>query len=865
VDPGFRTRVEALFEEALDRDPGERAALVEARAGGDSELRAQVMRLLRAHEGAGGIVDAGVSRVELPPPERSRPPRPIGPYRLLGEIGRGGMSVVFRAERSDGQFRRRVAIKFLRGGLDAEELHLRLQAERQILASLDHPNIAPLLDGGVTDDGRPYLVMEYVDGVPLPEYCDARRLGVEARLALFLEVARAVRHAHARLVVHRDLKPSNILVTPEGRVRLLDFGIAKVLDQSPVELEDAGLPRTRTGVRFFTPEYASPEQIRGEGATTATDVWALGVVLHELLCGSRPFDLAGHAPPDAERVVLEAEPPKASAAVTPEAAELRGTTAPHLARRLRGDLDRIVAVALRKEPERRYPSVDRLVDDVERHLAGLPVSAQPDRIGYRVGKLVRRHRVESGAAALVLLAILGGAGGALWQAREAREERDRAELAAARSEAVAGYLLDLFGAADPWETPADRLTARELLARGEERLASLPDDPLLRARLLLGIGETWMRLGEIQAARPLFEEAASLRERFLGPRHPETGEALRSLANLRMREGSLAEAEALLHAAREASGGSPSGEASTLSLLGFAYTGMGRLDEALSSFQDELALLRRSGLNATEAVGHALINVAAIHRRLSRMDEAEAYLREAVEHRRRTLGAEHPLTAVALARLGGLLSEHRGRPDEAAALFHEALDLQTRVLGPDHPSRIEALGGLALIREEAGDAAGAEALLAESLRTHAAGFGADHPTTMAAMEGYAGFLLRHGRVQEALPLYERSIPARRASLGPDHPALAGSLLGWGGALLAADRIDEGAVAMEEGLRIREATFGPEHPLVALALADLARIHAARGDPAGAEAALHRALRILEAHHPPGHPETERVRARLGGG
>lgn len=903
MDPARREQIEKLFEEALQFTADARESLLLKRCGGDAGLLNEVRALLAAHEAAGGIVDRDPRQMAealsalLPEPsphsERPRPPRPIGPYRILSEVGRGGMSVVYRAERSDGHFRRRVALKVLRGELDVEELHARLASERQILASLEHPNIARLLDGGLTEDGRPYLVMEYVEGTDLHTHCDEHRLSIEERLLLFVQVARAVQHAHAKLVVHRDLKASNILVTEEGEVRLLDFGIAKVLDLRRVGLEPGKAPITRTDFRLFTPEYASPEQLRGEAATVQNDVWALGVILYELLTGGRPFEVGEEGPRGLERAILESEPVRPSARVLhgpPERAHRRGAVPRVLARTISGDLDRIVAKALKKEGDLRYASVEQFADDVERFLAGHPVRARPDRLWYRASRLLKRRKLEAAAAVMVLLAILGGSGLALWQAREARMEHDRATEAARRAEAVATYLTDMFRAADPWEVPADRLSARELLHRGEVRLENLPDDPLLRARILTAMGETYMRLGDAGSARRLLEEALEIRVATSGEHDPRTTHVMRALADLLRREGRLAEAEVLAGRALRAAGGAAhegaagaaprrplrfpgrveggtsvpdrAGEAAALGILGFVFTAQGRTDEALEAFRSELAVLREAGLGDSPEAGHALVDIAAIHRRLARFDEAEGYLREALRHRMRTLGEDDPLTAVAMARLGGLLADHLGRPEEAAEFFAASLRIQDRVLGLDHPSRIEGLGGLAAIREESGDVEGAEALLLESVRTHLAGLGPDHPTTMAAREGFARFLARTGRPHEADSIYRMTVPLRRENGGALHPGLAGSLSGWGGVLLALGRVDEAEAALEESLAIRGAVFGPDHGLIAITLGELAAVDSARGDRDGEVARLARGLAILQAFHPPGHPEVAAFRARL---
>jgi serine/threonine-protein kinase len=407
-----------------------RDAWLAERCGGDAWLRGEVAALLAAHDRAEGLLDGGARVAAVPAPggadDRAVAPAParVGRWRLGAELGRGGMGVVYRAERDDGLFRQTAAVKLLTRGPEHAGLVRRFEAERQILATLAHPNVARLLDGGVADDGRPYLVMEYVDGLPVTRHCDERRLGVDARLRLFADACRAVAHAHARLVVHRDLKPANILVDRDGRVKLLDFGIAKLLGGPPPGAapgdggpDAAPVPNaeTRAGQHPMTPAYASPEQVRGAPATTATDVYGLGLVLYELLCGRPAQRPAGGSYDEVARAVLTDEPARPSAAPAGAAgdapdpaavAAARGTTPARLARRLRGDLDAVVLRALAKDPARRYASADALAADVERHLAGLPVAARGDRPLYVAGTFVRRHRagVAAAAAFVALLA-----------------------------------------------------------------------------------------------------------------------------------------------------------------------------------------------------------------------------------------------------------------------------------------------------------------------------------------------------------------------------------------------------------------------------------------------------------------------------
>ncbi len=435
----------------------------------------------------------------------------IGPYRLVRELGQGGMGAVFLAVRDDDVFHKRVAVKLLKRGMDTDAIVRRFRTERQILAGLDHPNIARLLDGGTTDDGRPYLVMEYVEGAPLLAYADAHRLGVSARLELFLQVCAAVQHAHQNLVIHRDLKPANVLVTGDGVPKLLDFGIAKLLNP---EMAGHTLAPTAPGLQLMTPEYASPEQVRGDTVTTATDVYSMGVLLYEFLTGRQPYRLTSRAISEIVRVVCEEEPPRPSDAVTralppAEDAADRPTTARathqadahRLQRRLEGDLDNIVLKALAKEPARRYGSIDQLAEDLRRHLAGLPVHARQDTFGYRASKFVRRHRGAVTAGAAVLLALVIGLVGVAWQARVARTERQRAEQRFNDVRALASAFL--FDVHDAVKDLAGSTPARQLMVqKGIEYLDKLARDSGDRPELRRELAAGYVRVGDVQG-RPL--------------------------------------------------------------------------------------------------------------------------------------------------------------------------------------------------------------------------------------------------------------------------------------------------------------------------------------------------------------------------
>jgi eukaryotic-like serine/threonine-protein kinase len=471
--------VKRLFHAALDLPGPDRLPYVRREAAGNDTVLREVESLLAAEAESTGLLDAGAADY-LPVTEIGRR---IGPYQIVDEIGAGGMGAVYLAERT-GEFRQRVALKLIRPGMDSGMFVSRFHRERQILAALDHPNIARLLDGGAADDGRPYFVMEHVAGKPLHDWCAQHAVSTEQRLRLFLDVCAAVEYAHRRLVVHRDLKPANILVTDDGTVKLLDFGIAKLLG-SETAAETVAL--TEMGGHLMTPEYASPEQVRGLPVTTATDIYSLGVILFELLAGRLPYAFETRSPAEVERVVATTDPPSPSAVAAQ----------PAMARRLTGDLDVIVLKALEKEPERRYHSVEQFGADIRRHLEGAPILARPQTWRYRSGRFIRRNRIAVAAAVLVALSLTGGLAAALWQAHIARQQRARAErnfddvrhLAQSFLFDFHDRIKDLPGSTDARnmviQTAVDYLRRLAQEARGYQGLSR-------------DLAEAWLRLGDVQ-------------------------------------------------------------------------------------------------------------------------------------------------------------------------------------------------------------------------------------------------------------------------------------------------------------------------------------------------------------------------------
>ncbi len=780
-------------------------ACVDGDGAPDPDLRADAAALVAASDAADAS-GALVSPLTATTAGTDALPERIGPWRVTALLGEGGMGVVYRAHRDDGLFEREVALKRIRPGLGHALAH-RLDAERHVLARLEHDGIARLYDGGLSDDGTPYVVMEFVDGLPITGHAATASLDTEARLALFVRVCEAVAYAHQRLVVHRDLKPSNVFVTADGSVKLLDFGIAKILAPdgggAPADSLAETLTRTQTSM---TPSYAAPEQLRGGEITTASDVYALGVMLYELLAGQRPYSLVGLSPAEVERVVCESEPPPPS------------TVAPaDRARELRGDLDVICLKALAKEPERRYASVEALASDLQRHLDGLPVQARPSTAGYRARRFVGRHRVGVAATALVAVALVAGATVALWQARVARAE-------AAKAEAVNGFLVGLLGAAEPDRDGRDVRVA-DLLDRAAAAVDStLAGQPDVAAKMHHTLGMTYRDLGLYDEAERELRRALALWERLHGPRHPDVSETQYSLGRTRREQGDLAEADSLLRRALatdralfgprdsrvsfilndlgllSSSLGDLDGAAAYLReahaidvatlppddinlLIGMgtlarALADLGRLDEAAQILERRLAILRRAHPDDDVNLAFATGQLGSVRSRQDRHREAALFQTEALQRFLRAFGDGHPNVALARSRLGGTLNA-LGRPDEAERLLRPSIAGYRAALGPRAPDLAVPLANLGQTLQAQGRPDEAERVFAEAETIGRDGLGAETPDLARVLAARGTFLVARGRPAEAVPLLREARAIRRASLPDGHPdrAVTASLLG----------------------------------------------------------------------------------------
>jgi serine/threonine-protein kinase len=863
-----RAAIEELFEAALDEPPERRDAWLAARCG-DGDLRREVELLLAAHEREDSVLDAPAARVAavLNDPVRGRH---IGPYRVLRELGRGGMGVVYLAERDDGQYRRRVAVKVLRASPHADEMHRRFVAERQILASLSHPNIAQLLDGGVADD-LPYLVLEYVDGLPVTAYCDRHRLGVDARLRLFQDVCAAVHHAHQNLVLHRDLKPSNVLVTAGGLAKLLDFGIAKLLNPTLAGPEQ---PVTRTAFRLMTPEYASPEQVRGDSLTTASDVYALGLLLYELLVGRPAHRIAADSPRAVFEAVCEHEPERPSTGARRDvaAAAARETTPEKLCRRLRGDLDAIVALALRKEPGRRYGSAELLAADVGRHLDGLPVLARRGTRGYRFEKLLHRHRAAAAFAATTALLIVGGAGVALHLAAVAARERDRATAALAttrqalgEAEEVTTFLVGLFEASDPAEGRADTLSAADLLRRGVVRAERLGAAPLAQARMFEALGRVHVSQAELALGAELVRRALAIRRQQLGPGHPATATTASQLADVLIRQGQNAAADTVAREAlrirRRALGDAHPDVASSLQLAATIAVYRGDLAAAEALVREAIAVRERAGRGADSAMADNIGQLASVRWRRGDQVGAERAYREALAVARRAYPGPHRIRTESMLRLADLLAERPAAWPEVEALYRAALAENRALLGDAHPDVAWAMTDFGTLLAANGRAAEGERLIRQALEIRRRAWGPSHPTVAAAMYFLGRLLMRDGYSAEAERLLRDATTLLARSLGTSHGVYASALSSLGDALALRGALDSAEVLQRRALAIRVAESGPEHTSTALTALRLADVLARGRRYVEADSIYRRSLAVVRRHTTDTHKD---VRATYAG-
>jgi eukaryotic-like serine/threonine-protein kinase len=797
----------------------------------------------------------------------------IGRYRLLREIGRGGMGTVYLAVDETAEPRREVAIKILRDPLHSEHAD-RFLNEQRLLASLDHPGIARFFEGGTAPDGRPFLVMEYVPGEPIAAYCDRRRLSVRARLHLFRSLLEAVAYAHRQLVVHRDIKPRNVLVTDDGAVKLVDFGIAKPL----LAPGYSDTETTQTRAQLMTPEYASPEQVTGGRVTTATDVYALGLLLYELLCGRRAQRLRTGVPGEIERIVVREEVPRPSAALDdvpkdardaePSAEQIaaaRRSTPSRLARQIRGDLDRIVGMALRKEPERRYASASLLGEDIERFLDGRPVRARGDSARYRATKFVTRHRVLVTAAAALLVMLVGYLVMSLQHAAELRQALDTARREAAKAEQVSEFMIGLFESHDPESARGAEITGRELLERGVARADELSAEPVLQAQLLDAIGGVYRSLGEFARARPLLARALALRREALGDRHADVAQSRRHLGvvlrYLGEYEAAAQELEQAVDIDRALTPDGSPALAASLHELGHTLVERNRFDEAEALLREGLDM-RRTHLGPHHVdVAESLSGMAYVRSRKGFPRDAVPHYQDALEIRRRQLGTGHPQVARSHQNLAVALSD-LGEYAEAERHYAQALEVYRTVYGEVHPSIAVTINNLANLKARQDDLEAAERLFRQTLEMRRALFGEDHPSVVRAINNLATVLMRLGRPAESETMF-RTLIARFEERGQgDDPELTmfranlSEVLRRQGKLEEAESIARRVLALSATLATGALETATNHLVLGRILRD-------QGRAAEAERHITEALAIRRERLGAAHPEVVRLEEELG--
>lgn len=679
----------------------------------------------------------------------------IHSWRIDELISRGGFATVYRAHRDDDAFEQTVAFKVLRRGLDTEDVVARFRAERQILSSLAHPSIAQILDGGALPDGRPFLVLEFVRGQPITEYCDTHKIDIPGRIRLLIEALRALHHAHTHLVIHRDVKPSNILVSDEGHVALLDFGIAKLLD---AEALPGGANMTRTGMALLTPGYASPEQQAGETITTATDIYQSGLLLYELLAGRRPF---------------EAKPATRDAPVPPPSAALRGT-ARHKA--VRGDLDAITRKATHLEPALRYASADEMVQDLQRYLEGRPVLAQPDTLSYRLRKLTSRRPWLMPLLAIVIVGVLAYL--VTLTAYSTRLKHEQQLAATARQ-----FMVDLFRSPDPY-APADperglNIRVVDALEIGKRRVrAELSDQPELRAALLASISDVYASLDQYREAIDLREEALALERMLYDVGSPRVLESLRALGGLYTMSGDMGRAEALLREQLELARASYPAGSPELALAQVAY-GMHENNRGNLRRSRELLLAALEPLRARPAEhARTLVDVfIALEQQSAFVSDPLPFdpLREAEQIARDAFGGDSLQAALARVRLASTLT-NRGDYEASEQNFLAAIPVLEAKLGKEHSSTIGALNNLGYLYHKREDLAGAERVHRELLARNLARHGAMHRLVADSYQNLGGALTYQGRYEESLPLHREAYNTFRVVLNEDNYVIAIPLL-----------------------------------------------------------------------------------------
>jgi eukaryotic-like serine/threonine-protein kinase len=862
----------AVFEGAMARPAAERDAYLRE-ACQDGDIAGEIHALLAANTPKPGPVERVMAALGTPADGAGRitaPRSQVGPYELLREIGHGGMGVVYLARRADGAYQRLVALKLARSPVMDAGQRARFEAERDILAGLAHPNIAPLFDGGVTDDGLPYFTMEYVDGRPIDVYCDEQRLDVRTRIRLFLRTCGAVAAAHRALVVHRDLKPTNVLVTGDGDVKLLDFGIAKLLALDA----PAGAHDTASDSRVMTPAYASPEQVTGAPVSTATDVYALGLLLYELLCGRRAHRLQSRGAAHLEQVVVHADPlpmtealaasPGSDAPTADAIARARQTTPARLVRRLRGDLARIADMALRKDPEQRYATAAHLAEDLERFLDGRPIRARRHSLLYRASRFARRHRAGVAAAAVTAATLVGYTGLSVRHARDLEQAAARERQEASKAREVADFVVGLFEASDPNVVQNRDAPVARMLEQGRQRADALSAQPLLQARLLNAIGRVYFNLGKFDTARDIATRALAASRRGGGEQHADVARDYRLLGQAIGQLGNPKEAAGLFRKAldiHQAGSGTTLVETATdHNDLGYVLAQAGQVQEGERYILESLAARRTLLPAGHEDTAQSVSSLAYVRVRQGRAREAVELYREALATRIARLGDRHPEVARGRQNLAAALRVV-GAYDEAAREMTGALEVYRAVYGERHPSIATTLNNLSVVESHRKRLAEAVTYATAAFEMRRELLGPHHPSTLVVQANLANYLDNLGRLAEAEAMLRdalaQSTGQPNVTMSLSRPQLKANLAST---LRRRKKLTEAEATVREALALVTADVSPFtqasiHAVLGMVLID-------RGRDAEAAAALQRAVDLRSERLAPDHPDIVVTRKEL---
>lgn len=813
MDSARWQQIQNVFHDAAGLPQREQHAFLKGACGSDQDLKSQVQAMLDQDAGADSLLDRNLADLAHKTLDASLPlaSKEFGPYRILRLLGEGGMGVVYLAERKD--LGTLVAIKVLRDAWLSPSRRERFASEQRTLAQLSHPSIARLYDAATLDDGTPYFVMEYVEGIPLTQYCREKECSIEERLQLFLSVCEAVQHAHGNAVIHRDLKPSNILVKNDVTIRLLDFGIAKQIESLDLQVE-----QTMTGLRLMTPAYAAPEQVRGERIGIRTDVYSLGVILYELLTGELPFDLSNLTPAEAASIIAEHEPARPSVAVRRKT--LSNTNAVSLSKTAWADLDVLCLTAMHKDPQRRYASAEALIRDINHYLNGEPLEAQPDTLQYRAAKFVRRNRSAVATAGFVFAVIIGMA--TFFTIRLARA-RDAAMAEAARTQRIQEFMTNLFQGGDEAAGPSDSLRVVTIVDRGVQQAKSLNRDPQIQADLYLNLGRIYDKLGKFDQADTLLRSALEEHKTLFGADSPEVAESLAALALLRADQGHLEEAEQLSR-------------------------------QALEMDRRHLREDHPAVAKALLAYGRALGERGSYGTAIPVLNEAVR-----IESRPDVVPAEFADALSALA----AVHYSAGHYDVSNTLYRRLLDIHRKLYGDRHPLVAEDIENLGSIQQDLGYYEEAEKLNRQALEIAESFYGRDNPTTAIDMTTLGRALSYEKKYDEAVDVLQQALEIQERVLAPNHPSVADTLNELANVAYMRDQFDEAEAYYHRVVDIYRTVYGDHHYYVAVALSNLGSVYMDRKDYVHAEQNFREVIRRFTEALGPENVNTGEARLKLG--